>query len=78
LNANPDLSQTGLRDFTFDDLEVRPWLRYLHRFHLCHLLLLLFFGQLQMTLTRRRGLPFRSGHRFMDDQRRTSKKLFND
>jgi hypothetical protein len=28
LNANPDLSRAGLRDFTFDHFKVRPWLRY--------------------------------------------------
>src|SRR5215813_7187295 len=33
LNANPDLSRPGLRYFTFDHFKVRPWLRYLHRFH---------------------------------------------
>src|SRR5437867_12425487 len=38
LNANPDLPRGRRRDLTFDDFEVRSRLRYLHRFHFCHVL----------------------------------------
>src|SRR5262245_18647308 len=33
LNANPHMSRSGLRNFTFHELEIRTRLRYLYHFH---------------------------------------------